>query len=156
MRFVAALIFLLTLAAAAMAGQVLWQEIATPPQDDTRSGTDLPETAAAPPASPPGARRWPALFGEPQPPRPPAPPEPAAEPQPPATPLPPLSSLGYDLRGVVRTEGRVWAVVGHPTGSKLVRAGDELARDVMVERIDGEGLWLSRQGNPEERLAFPE
>lgn len=153
MRLVAALIFLLTLAAAAMAGQVLWHEINAPAPDVTPARTAASGSAEAPVAIGSGARRWPALFGEPQPPAPAAPVR--SEPAAPSAPLPPLESLGFQLKGVVRSGTQVWAMIGHPSGDQLVRVGDELGRGIEVTDINEDGLWLRRAGNPPEVLSFP-
>lgn len=159
MRLLAALLMLPALAAAAMAGQALWHEISTPPDDQagTFHAAIIPPPAIAVDA--PEPRSWPALFGTPRPPAPPAPdpaPVAAVAPQLKAIPMPPLDSLGYQLRGLVRNGEAVWAFVAHPTGEQLVRRGETLAEGIRITRIDEAGLWLSRQSNPEELLAFPD
>lgn len=157
MRWIAAACTLVALTAAALAGQALWQEVTMPAELPEQVAASGAAPAAQPPAPPRISRRWPALFGERQPPKPPAPPtEAKAEPQPPKPPKPPLSSLGYTLKGVVRTGSATWAMLGHPTGDRLLRVGDELEPDVVVARIDEQGLWVSRGGDEPERLAFPE
>lgn len=157
MRLIAALVTLVALAAAAYAGQALWQEINSPPDLPERPHQAGTTQEATPPAPPRSSRRWPALFGERQPPKPPAPPTtPKEEPQPPKPPKPPLTSLGYTLKGVVRTGATTWAMVGHPGGDRLLKVGDELEPDVRVARIDELGLWVSRDGDDPELMAFPE
>ena len=107
---------------------------------------------------------WPTLFGEPQPPIIVAPtpqsPQPpvvaAAEPQPPAPPKPPLSSLGYELKGVVRAGDAVWSLVAHPTGARIMRVGDTLADGMHIARIDTAGVWVEIGPDTLEVLGFPE
>lgn len=156
MRLIAMILTLVALGVAALAGQALWQELRMP--DTAVAGqANPPSTEAQPPAPPKNARRWPALFGERQPPKPAAPPvQVSQEPQPPAPPRPPIESLGYTLKGVVRAGEATWAMIGHPTGDRLVRAGEELAPGIAVARIDSQGLWLSRDGADPELLSFPE
>ncbi|APZ54036.1 type II secretion system protein N [Salipiger abyssi] len=152
MRILATLCTLAALAAAGWSGVVLWQELdtRTAAAQPVPAGVILTEAAATAPPAPP--RRWPALFGEPQPPAPPAP----AEPTPPAAAKPPLESLGYRLNGVVRSGNKVWAIVSHPAGEQLVRGGDRLGEGILIDRIDTEGMWISRDGDTPELLAFPE
>ncbi len=103
---------------------------------------------------------WPALFGEPMPPKPPAPPpQPivaVVEPQPPAPPQPPLSSLGYQLKGVVRIGDVFWGLVSHPAGDQILRAGSVLVDGITVARIDDEGLWVETGRAAPELLGFAE
>ncbi|WP_373051341.1 type II secretion system protein N [Thalassovita aquimarina] len=157
MRLIAALCTVMTLAAAGFAGQALWQEV-NAPVEDLQPMAAGPETdQAAAPAQPRATRHWPPIFGEPQPPAPAAPPKQAiAEPQPPKQPKPPLSSLGYTLKGVVRAGPDTWAVLSHPTGEKLLRRGEKLGGGIVVARINEAGIWLSRDGDEAELLAFPE
>ncbi|MBY6092504.1 type II secretion system protein N [Maritimibacter alkaliphilus] len=157
MRLVAFALLGVALAAAAWSGHMLWEELQ---QDADLVGAEILATTAEPRPSAASAppRRWPALFGEPQPPAP-SPPEPAApreEPQPPAQPQPPLTSLGYSLRGVVRSGDSTWAMVSHPTGEILLRPGQSLAEGVDVVRVDEAGVWVSRQGGEAELLGFPD
>lgn len=146
MRLLAALATLAALGAAGLGGQALWQALENPlpPAPQIAAAPDPATTAPAsgPERQPPP--RWPALFGEPQPPepQPPTPPKPKAEPQPPAPPAPPLESLGYALKGVVSDGGSRWAIVAHPTGDRLLRRGDRLGDDYTVVAIDEAGLWL--------------
>lgn len=158
MRLLAYITFLITLAAAGWAGQALWQEWQAPvatalPQE---AGPELARVAEPQPPAPP--RLWPALFGEIQPPAPPAPePEPPApEPQPPAPTGPPLDSLGYELKGVVRAEGTVWALVSHPAGERILRVGDDLEPGMAVSEITEEGVWVARGTGQDELLGFAE
>lgn len=158
MRLIAYLTLLIGLAAAGRAGQMLWQEWQVPPVAGLPEGP-VTEAAQAPAPQPPAPpRRWPALFGEKQPPAPPAPdpqpPEP--EPQPPAPPAPPLSSLGYELKGVVRAEGTVWAIVSHPTGERILRVGTTLEDGLIVREITEEGVWIGPEGRDPELLGFPD
>ncbi|MGH1356934.1 MAG: hypothetical protein ACRBBS_17940 [Thalassovita sp.] len=120
-----------------------------PPQSDR--GTQV-----SGPQPPEPIRFWPALFGEPQPPAPQEPVAPPKEPPTSAPPKPPLSSLGYTLKGVVSTQTGVWATVGHPAGGRLLRQGDELEPGIVVARINKTGIWISRDGDPPELLAFPD
>lgn len=157
MRLIAALCTLMTLAAAGYAGQALWQEVNAPAADPQpvamRAGAD----PAAPPTPPRALRHWPPVFGEPQPPAPAQQPKQATqEPQPPKQPKPPLSSLGYTLKGVVRAGSETWAVLSHPTGERLLRQGEALDGGIVVAKIDEVGIWLSRDGDEAELLAFPE
>lgn len=103
---------------------------------------------------------WPALFGEPQPPAPepePQPPAPEPEPEPPAPPappLPPLESLGYSLKGLVRANDVVWAMISHPTGDRVLRVGDTLQDDLIVTRIDETGIWVGNGQAEPQQLDF--
>ena len=158
MRLIAAICTVPALAAAGWSGHLLWQELAPGGADGGRAmafaaadpGAQPPEPAPAPRRE---SRRWPPLFGEPQPPRPAAAAAPAAEPQPPR---PPLTSLGYSLRGVVQSGGATWAVLAHPAGAQMVRAGDQLEGGAEVVRISAEGVWLARGGGAPELLGFAE
>ena len=158
MRLAAFIATLICLAAAAYAGQQAWQvwQNPLPPSLDVAT-QDIPDPAqpSAAPAPPP--RAWPALFGEPQPPKPsePQPPaSPEAEPQPPA---PPLSSLGYALKGVVSDGGTRWALVSHPTGDALLQVGDPLGDSYTVAAIDARGLWVvAAPGADPQLLEFAE
>lgn len=157
MRLIAALLTLVALALAALAGHGLWQELTRPPAAPMQSAASGTGGGEAPSAPQKQARRWPALFGEKQPPRPPAPPKQSqAEPQPPRPPKPPIDSLGYHLKGVVQAGNATWAMVSHPSGEQLVRAGDTLREGVTVARIDRDGIWVSRDGDAPELLAFTE
>lgn len=102
------------------------------------------------------AQRWPALFGEIQPPAPPAaelePELLAAEPQPPA---PPLGELSYRLNGIVRAGDATWAMVSHPTGQRILQVGDTLKEGLEVVRIDSRGVWVDTGRGEPELLAFP-
>ena len=82
--------------------------------------------------------------------------QPQPEPQPPKASLPPIESLGYVLKGRVQAGQATWAIVAHPSGEQLVRRGDHLREGIEVVRIDGEGLWVSRQGEAPELLGFAE
>lgn len=159
MRLIAAIMTLVALAASGLAGQKLHDTLNTPP--DAVTGTPIARGEAAepqPPAQPPGPRRWPAVFGELQPPAPP----PAAEPQPPAPtpepqpPRPPLDSLGYALKGVVRVDQKIWAMVAHPTGDHLMRVGDTLSNGATIERIDEQGVWVDNAEDGLTLLGFVE
>lgn len=157
MRLLAFIATLAGLAAAALAGQGLWQAV-------SEAGQELPAPAPAPlapatapePQPPKPPMIWPALFGELAPPAAPEPPEvdpqpPEPEPQPPG---PPLDSLGYRLKGVIRADSLVWALVSHPTGEQVVRVGDSLAEGLVVARIDKDGLWIDTGRDTPELLAF--
>lgn len=159
MRLIAAIMTLIALAASGLAGQRLHETLNTPA--DEVSGARIARDEAAepqPPAPTPGPRRWPAVFGELQPPAPP----PAAEPQPPAPvpepqpPRPPLDSLGYALKGVVRVDQKIWAMVSHPTGDQLMRVGDDLSNGATIERIDEQGIWVNNGGENLVLLGFVE
>lgn len=161
MRIVAFCATLATLAGAGLGAQALWlawTDPPPPPRIEIAAAT--PETNALSTPAPAFQQRWPALFGEPQPPapapepQPPAPPPPAAELQPP---MPPLDSLGYRLNGVIRSGTSVWALVSHPTGELVLRAGDPIDESLEVARIEEAGIWVRRIGGTEEQLlAFPE
>ncbi len=160
MRLLAYIMLLITLGAAGWAGQLLWQEwqewqVPVAVVLPEGSAPVAPDAAPQPEAPP---RFWPALFGEKQPPPPPEPePEPPApEPQPPAPKAPPLDSLGYELKGVVRAEGAVWALVAHPTGERILRVGDTLEHGLIVMEITEEGVWIGPEGGEPELLKFPE
>lgn len=115
---------------------------------------------AAPTALPPRApHRWPPVFGHPKPPEPPAAPEPtppAPVAEPPKPPAPPVESLGYQLKGLVRTDTAVWALVSHPTGERIMRVGDSLADGIVITRIDEAGVWLDTGGDALAVLGFAE
>ncbi len=158
MRLIAAIMTLVTLAAAGLAGQQLYETVNVPEAaldvaalTQTNSAEPQPPTPAAP------SQRWPALFGEVQPPLPKAPeiiaetPTPAQEPQPPK---PPVSSLGYSITGLVDLGDSAMAMVSHPTGNKLMRVGDDLADGVIIKRIDEAGLWVDNGADKLELLAY--
>ena len=154
MRFLAYFALALSLAAAAYAGQSLWQELQVSYEPVTARTSLLPEAEPQPPAEAQPPRRWPLLFGEKQPPLPPKAEEQEEEPQPPAAKAPPLDALGYTLKGVVRAEGKVWAMVSHPTGEAIMRVGDELAAGMIVSKIDEQGLWAAPDGGEPALLGF--
>lgn len=161
MRLIAAIMTLVALGAAALAGQklrdVMMQTeaetvVSLVPQIGTaQTQSDLPNTPT---------RHWPSLFGELAPPTPPAPPvvaTPEPEPQPPVPstpPKPPIDSLGYTLNGVVRAGDNVWAMVSHPTGEQILRVGDDLGNGTIINRIDEAGLWVDNGGDEPELLGF--
>ncbi len=163
MRLIAHLLTFACLLLALLASYQLWQ-LFNGPQEGRQdlaaapaAGQDLMRPQSANPAPDPTAGapppRWPALFGEKQPPRPATTP---AEPQPraPSPDLPPIESLGYVLKGRVQAGNATWAIVDHPSGEQLLRQGDALRADIKVMRIDGQGLWVSRQGGTPELLGF--
>ncbi|AZV80657.1 hypothetical protein EBB79_22135 (plasmid) [Parasedimentitalea marina] len=121
MRLIAVICTLPALTAALWAGQQLWLEMRAPAAPAVVYAAPAASDRVAEPQPRPN-RRWSALFGEKQPPKP-QPPTPAAEPQPPKPPVRPLQSFGYALNGVVQTGGTAWAMVSHPTGEHLVRPG---------------------------------
>ena len=147
MRLVATLLTLIALAIAGWAGKSLYAVLKSPLPDPQIAVVQAAARQALP--MQPNARQWPALFGEPQPPVPePEPQPPTPEPQPPAPPRPPLSSLGYQLNGVVRANDAVWAIVSHPTGERLMRVGDALEDGLIITKIDEAGMWVSTNGSP--------
>lgn len=156
MRFVAALLTLMTLAVAGWAGQSLYQELRMTPAATKPAAVQIAKLKPTEVAIPP--RQWPALFGEPQPPAPAivAPAPPTQEPQPPAPPSLSIEDMGYTLKGVVRINsgGANWALVSHVTGERLMRVGDILQDGLIVARIDGEGLWVSADGDDPQLLKF--
>ncbi|WP_375257059.1 hypothetical protein [Citreimonas sp.] len=156
MRLIAAVALVLALGAAGWSGVVLWRVLQAQPEAAPVARATVDPARVPQPVPPRPAQPWPPMFGEPEPPAPPQPPAPVVEPQPPRPPLPPLDSLGYRLNGVVRAGGATWAIVGHPTGERLMRVGDALDEGVVIVRIDESGLWLSRDDNPPEHLGFPE
>jgi hypothetical protein len=160
MRLIAAIMTLVALAASGLAGQKLHETLNAP--DAELAGVELARADLSepqPPMPPTPPRRWPALFGEVQPPAPPAP-EPVAEPQPPVPvaepqpPRPPIESLGYQVKGVVRLDQSIWAMVSHPTGEKLLRVGDMLTDDVEIMRIDEAGIWVDYGADEPVLLGF--
>ena len=164
-RLVAFFVTLGMLGLAALGGRALYDVLNTPDPDPAplEIAALAPEEGTGTPAPPPARRRWPALFGElqpPAPPKPPEPPKPAEEAQPPAPPqppIPPLDSLGYQLKGLVRAGNTVWAMVSHPTGELLLRAGDTFDQGLLVARITDEGVWVVREGGGEQvLLGFPD
>ncbi|UWQ35175.1 hypothetical protein K3555_21180 (plasmid) [Leisingera sp. M527] len=152
MRLISAFCTLIALAAAAQAGQLLWQEVRAPSSLPARALAAAPAAVQQPAAAPAPPRSWAPLFGEKQPPQPQAP---ASAPAASAT-EPPLASLGYALQGVVQAGEATWAMISHPAGARLLRAGDELPGGVKVVRIDSRGLWLSRRDGVPELLNFPQ
>lgn len=156
MRLIATLLTLGALALAALAGHQLWQLLSAPPAGQAQLSLGAEHANEPQPPQRRSARPWPALFGEKRPPRPPSPPKQQPEPQPPKPPLPPIESLGYVLKGRVQAGQSTWAIVAHPSGEQLLRQGDYLREGIEVMRIDGEGLWVSRQGEAPELLGFAE
>lgn len=159
MRLAAFLLTLVALVGAGFAGERalrVWSDDNLPAAPVIARAAD--GAATSQPMPPRDAMRWPALFGELQPPAPPEPPapEPVAEPQPPKPPLPPLDSLGFALKGVVRSGDAVWGLVSHPTGERILRVGDEMASGFTVDKIDENGLWLDIGDDTPVLLGFPE
>ncbi|WP_425099660.1 hypothetical protein [Tropicibacter sp. S64] len=158
MRILAWIVTFALLAFAGQTGFALWTEINAPPETVELAALPESDGGTAEPQPPAPPRSWPAVFGEPEPPKPPAAPPapPAPEPQPPKPPKPPLESLGYELKGMVTMENVTWAMVNHATGEQLVRPGHMLREGIEVVRIDGEGVWVSRDGDAPELLGFSE
>lgn len=160
MRLIAAFFTLLMLAATVLAGVELSAALAAPtpraaPAIVARAvaeiGTGINESATT--------LAWPALFGSPEPPAPPpSTPAPvvAEEKQPPTPPKPPLSSLGYELKGVIRAGDAIWGLVSHPTGDQILRVGDALTGGMVIARIDEKGLWVDVDADQPELLGFLE
>jgi len=160
MRLTAAFFTLLMLAATVLAGLELSAGLAAPTPRaapaivaravaEIEANTNENDTALV----------WPALFGSPEPPAPPpAPPAPVVveEKQPPAPPKPPLSSLGYELKGVIQAGNVVWGLVSHPTGDQIIRVGDTLTDGTVIARIDEMGLWVDVGAGQPELLGFRE
>lgn len=151
-RLFAFLCVFLALAGVALAGIELQRVLSGAPLHAADPATN-PQTSPSQPAerSARSPRRWPALFGvqqvsQPQPPTPPTPP---------AQPQPPVSSLGYVLKGTVTQGGSTWAILAHPAGDRIVKAGDFLTDGVKVVEIDGKGLWVDN-GRGREVLEFAE
>ena len=157
MRFAAYFALLISLAVAGWAGQALWQELQVDPVSVTARAEGATQTEPQPPAEAMPPRQWALLFGEKMPPLPPKEPEPPAkEPEPPAAKAPPIDALGYTLKGVVRADGTVWAMVSHPTGEQVLRVGDTLEAGLVVAKIDEQGLWAGADGDEPALLGFPE
>lgn len=155
MRLIAPLLTLAALALAVLAGHQLWLLLSTPVPQQAALSPAQQQAAQPQPPQPRARRQWPPLFGEKQPPRPASPPvQSQPEPQPPKPALPPIESLGYVLKGRVQAGRATWAIVAHPSGEQLVRQGDHLREGIEVMRIDAQGLWISRQGEAPELLAF--
>lgn len=158
MRFMAFAALLMSLAMAGWAGQVLWQQVQA--QDDVvaERQTAALEAEPQPPSQTSPPRTWPALFGEPQPPKPPEPqpPKKQEEPQPPPQKFPPLASKGYVLQGTVSAGEETWALVSHPSGARVLRVGDTLEEGLPIIRIDTTGLWAQPPGGDEMLLEWPE
>lgn len=156
MRWIAAFCTLIMLVALGLAGMELRAALSDPtpqaaPAQIARAvvevGQDSPTQEVAVP--------WPMLFGEPMPPV--APKQPVAvEPTPqPSAPLsPPLSSLGYVLKGIVRSGDAVWGIVSHPSGDTILRVGGVLDNGMSVTRIDDAGLWVDTGRDAPELLGF--
>ncbi|WP_189371745.1 hypothetical protein [Tateyamaria omphalii] len=127
--------------------QLLVKEVSSEPN---QSALQQPEKAPF---------RWTPLFGELQPPTVAVAPtvvEQVAAPEPPKPPLPPLDSLGFSLKGVVRSGDAVWGMVSHPSGDRILKVGEELAAGIRIDRIDAAGLWVDRGESNPELLGFPE
>lgn len=166
MRLLATVITLGMAGLAGLAGHALWvmsgmggaqarSVLLTPEGAAPRTATAPSDQPGAQPPAPALVMHWPPLFGEKQPPMAAAPaPQPPT--QAPMPPKPPLASLGYALNGVVTIKGAVWAMVSHPAGGRLLHPGDVLEPGITVARIDADGLWVSRDGDAPELLAFPE
>jgi len=157
MRPIAAITTLIALAGCLLAAQRLQSALAMP--DEQPSVPESVEMAeVAPTAEPPRPpHRWAPVFGYPQPPAPPAAPEPAspiAVAEPPRPPAPPIESLGYSLKGLVRSDTAVWALVSHPTGERIMRVGDSLADGIVITQIDEDGVWLDTGGDSLALLGF--
>lgn len=160
MRLIAAFFTLLMFAAMGLAGVELSTALAAPtpramPATVALAIAEIETDAEANTAS----LVWPALFGAPEPPAPlPEPPTPVMieEKQPPAPPRPPLSSLGYELKGIVQAGDAVWGLVSHPTGDQIMRVGDILTDGLVIARIDEMGLWVDVGKNQPELLGFGE
>lgn len=156
MRVIAFVLTLLALVGTGFAGEQalrVWTDeavLVTPVKLDVVARADSNGAGTSP-----TPHRWPALFGELEPPAPVAPPAPApaAEPKPPA---PPIDSLGYALKGVVRAGDAVWGLVSHPTGEQVMRVGDTLSDGFTITRIDEQGLWVDNGGDTPVLLGFPE
>ncbi|SFL05062.1 type II secretion system protein N [Shimia haliotis] len=152
MRLLAFFATLIAFAGLILAGLELRSAMTTPlPPTETRAAQSsaLQQTRRDEPQPP---RQWPAVFGEEikeekQPPTLPTPPRAALPPPPP---MPPIESLGYTLKGMVRTDAQDgtgdWAIVSHPTGDRLVRVGDSLSDGVEIISITQEGIWVDRAG----------
>lgn len=158
MRIAALFALLVALAAAGWAGQQLWQELQAqePPALQREAAAGDPAEPQPPRQQTQQARRWPYLFGEPQPPKPPGSAKKEDEPQPPPKKFPPLASMGYVLKGTVTANGTIWALVSHASGEHVLRVGDALREDLVVTRIDGQGLWATPKGGDEMLLEWPE
>ncbi len=158
MRLIAAIMTLVTLAASGLAGQKLYETVNAPvAQVDVAALANVPNTEPQLTTQVAPSRRWPALFGEVQPPLPKAPvvlPQPPTSVQEPQPPKPPVSSLGYSITGLVDLGDIVMAMVSHPTGNTLIRVGDTLATGVIVKRIDEAGLWVDNGADELELLAY--
>lgn len=156
MRFLAFFALLVSLAAAGWAGQALWREmqVSYAPAPVREGG--VAQTEPQPPAEALPPRVWPLLFGEKMPPLPPKQEEAKKEPEPPKPTAPPIDALGYTLKGVVRSEGQVWAMVSHPNGEQVLRVGDALDAGLIVAKIDEQGLWAGAEGEDPGLLGFPE
>lgn len=159
MKWIAAFFTLIMLAAFVLAGEELRAALSEPtpqaaPAQIAKAVVEVTQDAAADGE----AVHWPALFGEPEPPKPLAPTQPIVaavnEPQPPAPPKPPLSALGYELKGIVRSGDVVWGMVSHPAGDKILRVGSVLADEMTVSRIDEDGLWVETGRDVPELLGF--
>ena len=161
MRLIAAFFTLLMLAATGLAGLELRAALSEPtPQAAPAVIARAVAEVAQAPQSNSRALIWPALFGEAMAPVAPAPPPPTPvvveEKQPPAPPKPPLSSLGYQLKGVVRAGEAVWGLVSHPSGDQIMRVGDSLTDGMVVAQIDEAGLWVDTGAGAPELLGFAE
>jgi hypothetical protein len=140
------------LAALGFASYALVTTVQTTPPD-TPAIVVASKDDAMPPITTPAENvtPWPAIFGTPQ----------ITEPQPPRStptdtpPAPPLSSMGYSLKGIVQNTDQQWAILGHPTGDRILKIGDTLDGNLVVDAISEQGIWVNSQRG-RELLAFEE
>ena len=162
MRLIALGMTLVALTGAGIAGErfhVAWQSSQDGLDAQISSAESAPASASDRAVDPVEqvTMRWSPLFGEVQPPAPVEPvvvPENVPPPEPPQPPMPPLDTLGFTLKGVVRSGDAVWGLVSHPSGDRIVRVDEELAAGVMVHRINAAGLWVQRGNLEPELLGF--
>lgn len=156
MRWVATFFTLIACAATGLAAKELHAALSQPmptigPEDLSRPREAVVEVVAAAPMV------WPALFGTPAAQEAVLFEAPAADPVVQEVPVRQqlsLSSLGYKLKGLVQNGDVTWALVAFPDGEQILKVGDVLGSDMIVEGIDDTGLWIDTGGDTPELLAF--
>ncbi len=158
MRWTAYLLTLAALLLAVFAGWSLFLAVSgrSIAMDDAVAESNIAVLATSTANEPQPPRRWAAVFGEARPdePQPPAPTQ-VEPPAPVVEATPPIESLGYGLKGIVRTDAGEWAVISHPTGDILVHVGEDIIQGAVLVEIDAGGAWIEQNG-ARKLLALPE
>ena len=159
MRWIATFFTLIACAATGLAAKELHAALSQPmqksePGNVSRSSIEARDVVIETPVI------WPALFGEPVVQQAifhePQVVETDVQTALPTPPKPSLSSLGYELKGLIQTGDEVWGLVSFPGGDQILKEGDRLGADMTVEGIDDTGLWIDTGADTPELLAFPD